>query len=177
MSRALIFAAILSVLPGCGLFSDDVPEGTLKLQLVSKSGDFVYKIEALEIFDFPESQVDRFELRGEGITIVGTLPPTSGLDQLAGWQTLEGHHLFIKQSGGDPQAYKTSTVEIPGFGPGSRFLEDEFDGERDAVLIDKVSQDGGQFIVSGRLRFRLDTDQGPAKGIGAYKVRASASAR
>ncbi|MBI2931363.1 MAG: hypothetical protein HYY16_06905 [Planctomycetes bacterium] len=155
---------------GCGMFSDEPAEGTLKIEPEGISGYRLFNVSAIEIFEMKSEQKDPFEIVGEGVSLCGTLWPYSGLSEGDMSIKLLGKEADIVVQGGNPYNRKPSTVAIPELGENVRFAQG-------TVTFENVESAGDGTVITGKLKYTLETDKGQMRGIGMFKARAKITQR
>lgn len=89
-----------------------------KLALDFEGSEIEYPLEAMDIYIFdtddPERWPETFELRGDGVTLVGTLPVPAQVGYGEELEHLIGQTVSIGTYGGDPHEQKYSTVRLAG---------------------------------------------------------------
>ena len=72
-------------------------------------------MERMDIFlTEDESYCEIFEMRGEGVALVGEFPADIHVDYEAAFERLIGREIIIRRRGGDPREPKTSKVTLDG---------------------------------------------------------------
>jgi len=127
--RALLaFAAGAVLMAGCAMESGDTTaeaaqaqaraRASWKLALDFEGSTIEYPLEQMYIFIFdtddPERWPETFELSGDGITLVGSLPVDAQVGYGEELEHLVGQRVAIGTHGGDPHDPKYSTVRLAG---------------------------------------------------------------
>ncbi len=88
--------------------------GTVDRLSIGADGETTERpLELLEVILTDRSdRPERFMLRGEGVSLVGTLPPCARVGYRQQWRSLRGEHLSVE-----------SALEIPGEGERYSFVE------------------------------------------------------
>jgi hypothetical protein len=89
-----------------------------KLALEWEGTEIAYALEAMDIFIFdtddPERYPETFEMRGDGVTLVGTLPVEAQVGYGEELDRLIGKTVPIVVRGGDPHDEKDSSIRLAG---------------------------------------------------------------
>jgi hypothetical protein len=89
-----------------------------KLALEWEGTEIAYALETMDIFIFdtdePEGYPETFELRGDGVTLVGTLPVEAQVGYGEELDRLIGKTVPIVVRGGDPHDEKDSSIRLAG---------------------------------------------------------------
>ncbi len=164
MIRVALVVAVCASLSACG---KSVAEGSMKISPEGISGDVIFKVDVLEVFEFNHPEMrDTFWIHGDRAVICGTLDPMSNLAP-GGFQGLAGRTITIDTIGGNPKQRKESSVGIPEFGKNCVSVG--------MIMFEKVEKIGDRYVVSGRLNYTLDTEKGQKRGNGEFKVKCKVS--
>jgi len=123
----LVLAAGVVLLSGCAIEGDTTADAAQaqakarahwKLALDFEGSTIEYPLEQMYIFIFdtddPERWPETFELSGDGITLVGSLPVDAQVGYGEELEHLVGKTVAIGTYGGDPHDQKYSTVRLAG---------------------------------------------------------------
>lgn len=106
-----------------------------------------------------------FEIHGDGIAIVGTLPRNLRIDYAENWHVLMGQSVPLSARGGDPQYDRPSVLTVPGIGQfrvvGGQFTVDDVQPGRNGLTP-----------LTGRIELRVRAARGQKSLNGTFAVKA-----
>lgn len=89
----------------------ETPDGPVRLDL-DLFNVFLTDVAKEEKARFPET----FELEGEFVMVVGTIPPEHSVGYGSAWQQVVGHALRVDRVGGEHGRNTPSDIDLPGYG-------------------------------------------------------------
>ena len=122
MRACLAFALMVLALTACSRGGEveqaarDRSNARVAWKLVLDHGGSTYEIpiERMDIYLTEDEYPEIFEIRGDGVTLVGELPAGVRVDYDEAFERLIDREVTIQANGGDPRQPKTSTVTIDG---------------------------------------------------------------
>jgi len=99
------------------------------------------------------SRPEPFEIHGNGVALVGTLPRELRIGYEENWRALVGHKVVLAARGGDPRYEKPAVLGVPGVG--------QFRVMGGSFTVEKVDPGwNGQTPLTGRIELRVRTARG-----------------